>query len=160
MNSTTPTDGSRPSAIHLNQFTAAKLLTLGALGLLLYVAHQAFIPIALALLAALVLSGPVETLLKFRIPRSLSATVILIVFLAAWQWAPGLFGIPPFIIPSASTVWERFLEMMARDNGTAVGLATAQSATVARISEWAKKVEGRGFVLVPVTMVAIKAKSS
>src|ERR1700679_2858540 len=76
-------DASRPSAMHLRQFTAAKLLTLGALGLLLYVAHQAFIPIALALLAALVLSGPVETLFKFRIPRSLSATVILIVFLAA-----------------------------------------------------------------------------
>jgi polysaccharide deacetylase 2 family uncharacterized protein YibQ len=52
------------------------------------------------------------------------------------------------------------LEMMARDNGAAVGLATAQPATVARISEWAKKVEGRGFVLVPITMVAIKAKSS
>jgi polysaccharide deacetylase 2 family uncharacterized protein YibQ len=52
------------------------------------------------------------------------------------------------------------LEMMARDNGTAVGLATAQPATVARIAEWAKKVETRGFVLVPITMVAIKAKSS
>jgi uncharacterized protein len=52
------------------------------------------------------------------------------------------------------------LEMMARDNGTAVGHATAQPATIARISEWAKKVEGRGFVLVPITMVAIKAKSS
>jgi polysaccharide deacetylase 2 family uncharacterized protein YibQ len=52
------------------------------------------------------------------------------------------------------------LEMMARDNGTAVGLATAQPATIARIAEWAKKVEARGFVLVPITMVAIKAKSS
>jgi predicted PurR-regulated permease PerM len=83
MNSTHTTDGPRPSAIHLRQFTAAKLLTLGAIGVLLYVAHQAFIPIALALLAALVLSGPVETLLKFRIPRSFSATVILVVFLAA-----------------------------------------------------------------------------
>ncbi len=52
------------------------------------------------------------------------------------------------------------LEMMARDNGAAVGLATAQPATIARIAEWAKKVENRGFVLVPITMVAIKAKSS
>jgi len=80
--------------MHVRQFTAAKLLTLGAFGLLLYVAHQAFIPIALALLAALILSGPVEMLLKFRIPRSLSATVILIFFLAAtaglvdMMWAP------------------------------------------------------------------------
>ena len=52
------------------------------------------------------------------------------------------------------------LEMLARNNGAAVGLATAQPATVARIAEWAKKVEGRGFVLVPITMVANKAKSS
>ena len=52
------------------------------------------------------------------------------------------------------------LEMLARDNGAAVGLATAQPATIARIAEWAKKVEARGFVLVPITMVANKAKSS
>ncbi|MEP7030546.1 MAG: divergent polysaccharide deacetylase family protein [Pseudolabrys sp.] len=52
------------------------------------------------------------------------------------------------------------LEMMARDNGTAIGIATAQPATIARIAEWSKKVEARGFVLVPITMVAVKAKSS
>ncbi len=52
------------------------------------------------------------------------------------------------------------LEMMARDNGAAVGIATAQPATIARIADWTKTVEGRGFVLVPITMVAIKAKSS
>jgi predicted PurR-regulated permease PerM len=94
MNSTPSTDRSKPAAMHVRQITAAKLLVLGAFGLLLYVAHRAFIPIALALLAALILSGPVETLLKFRIPRSLSATVILIFFLAAtaglvdMMWAP------------------------------------------------------------------------
>jgi polysaccharide deacetylase 2 family uncharacterized protein YibQ len=52
------------------------------------------------------------------------------------------------------------LEMTARDNGSAVGLATAQPTTVARIAAWAKTVEARGFVLVPISMVAIKAKSS
>ena len=52
------------------------------------------------------------------------------------------------------------LEIAARDNSVAVGLATAQPATIARIAEWAKKVEDRGFVLVPITMVALKAKSS
>jgi polysaccharide deacetylase 2 family uncharacterized protein YibQ len=52
------------------------------------------------------------------------------------------------------------LELMARESGTAVGLATAQPGTVARIADWAKKVESRGFVLVPITMVAVKAKSS
>jgi polysaccharide deacetylase 2 family uncharacterized protein YibQ len=52
------------------------------------------------------------------------------------------------------------LEAIARDNGAAIGLATAQPAAVARIAEWAKRVEGRGFLLVPITMVANKAKSS
>jgi uncharacterized protein len=52
------------------------------------------------------------------------------------------------------------LEMAARERGSAVGIANALPATIARIGEWAKKVEGRGFVLVPVTMVAAKAKSS
>lgn len=52
------------------------------------------------------------------------------------------------------------LEMQARDRGTAVAFANATPAVVARIVEWAKKVEARGFVLVPITAVAIKAKSS
>lgn len=52
------------------------------------------------------------------------------------------------------------LELTARENGSAVGLAAAQPATVARIAEWAKAVEDRGFVLVPISMVAGKAKSS
>jgi len=52
------------------------------------------------------------------------------------------------------------LEMKARDSGVAVGFATAQAATIGRIADWAKKVEARGIFLVPITMVAIKAKSS
>jgi polysaccharide deacetylase 2 family uncharacterized protein YibQ len=52
------------------------------------------------------------------------------------------------------------LELAARERGTAVGFATALPATVTRIAAWAKKVESRGFVLVPITMIAIKEKSS
>jgi uncharacterized protein len=52
------------------------------------------------------------------------------------------------------------LEMLARDGGVAVGYATAQPGTIARIGEWAAKIEKRGFILVPISMVAIKAKSS
>jgi polysaccharide deacetylase 2 family uncharacterized protein YibQ len=52
------------------------------------------------------------------------------------------------------------LELVAREHGTAIGLANALPATVARIAEWAKSVEARGFVLVPITMVAMKEKSS
>ena len=52
------------------------------------------------------------------------------------------------------------LELSARERGSAVGLATALPATVARIAGWAKNLESRGFVLVPITMIALKAKSS
>ncbi|MCK9913587.1 divergent polysaccharide deacetylase family protein [Microbacteriaceae bacterium K1510] len=52
------------------------------------------------------------------------------------------------------------LEAIARDNGSAVGFATAQPTTIARLAEWAQKVESRGFVLVPITMIAVKPKSS
>jgi polysaccharide deacetylase 2 family uncharacterized protein YibQ len=52
------------------------------------------------------------------------------------------------------------LAMKARDAGHAVGFATAQPATIARIADWAKKAEAQGILLVPITMVAIKAKSS
>jgi len=45
----------------------------------------------------------------------IGSVLLLIVFLAAWQWLPGLFGIPAFIIPPASTVWDEFLHMLAND---------------------------------------------
>jgi polysaccharide deacetylase 2 family uncharacterized protein YibQ len=52
------------------------------------------------------------------------------------------------------------LELMARDRGSAVGYATALPATIAQIAEWAKAATARGFVLVPISMIAIKTKSS
>lgn len=52
------------------------------------------------------------------------------------------------------------LEMTAREHGSAIGYATASPATIGRISEWAKKLNGRGFVLVPISMVTAKPKSS
>jgi predicted PurR-regulated permease PerM len=62
--------------------STAKVVVLGAFGLLLYVAHAAFIPIALSLLLALILSGPVEGLHKFKVPRSVSAALILVIVLS------------------------------------------------------------------------------
>jgi NitT/TauT family transport system permease protein len=45
----------------------------------------------------------------------MGSVALFVIFLAAWQWGPGLLGIPPFIIPSASMVWDEFLNMLARD---------------------------------------------
>jgi polysaccharide deacetylase 2 family uncharacterized protein YibQ len=52
------------------------------------------------------------------------------------------------------------LEMKARDTGTAVGYAAAKPSTISRIAEWIKKAAAKGIILVPITMAAIKAKSS
>ena len=57
--------------------TSLRLLVACAIGALLYVAHGAFVPVALALLLALVLSGPVEALRVWRVPRGVSAVLLL-----------------------------------------------------------------------------------
>ena len=45
--------------------------------------------------------------------RTILSLAVLVVFLAAWQWGPGLLGIPPFIIPPLSMVYHEFLRMLA-----------------------------------------------
>jgi predicted PurR-regulated permease PerM len=67
----------------LREFNAGKGILLFLIGGLLYVAHAAFIPVALAMLAALILSSPVEALFRLGLPRGLSALLILIAALAA-----------------------------------------------------------------------------
>lgn len=52
-------------------------------GALLYVGHAAFIPVAVALLLALVLSSPVEALYKWGVPRSVAAVLLLVGTLTA-----------------------------------------------------------------------------
>jgi predicted PurR-regulated permease PerM len=65
------------------RLTAARILVAGAFGLLLYVAHAAFVPIALALLFALVLSGPVELMHRLGLPRALGALIVVLLLLGA-----------------------------------------------------------------------------
>jgi uncharacterized protein len=52
------------------------------------------------------------------------------------------------------------LEALARRNGAAVGIAGYLPVAIDHIARWAKAAQSRGFVLVPVSMVANKAKSS
>jgi predicted PurR-regulated permease PerM len=58
-----------------------KFLIVGGIGALLYFAHVAFVPVALALLLALILSGPVEALHHWRVPRSVGAILLLVAIL-------------------------------------------------------------------------------
>jgi NitT/TauT family transport system permease protein len=38
-----------------------------------------------------------------------ASMVLLVIFLAAWQWGPGLLGVPAFIVPPLSTVAREFV---------------------------------------------------
>ena len=51
------------------------------------------------------------------------------------------------------------LEATARNRGVAVGAASALPVTIERIAQWAKAAEGRGIMLVPVSMVANRPKA-
>jgi polysaccharide deacetylase 2 family uncharacterized protein YibQ len=51
------------------------------------------------------------------------------------------------------------LEGIARERGAAVGTAAALPVSVERIAAWAKTLESRGILLVPLTTVMLKSKS-
>ncbi len=42
----------------------------------------------------------------------MASAAVLLVFLAAWQWLPGLAGVPEFILPPPTKVWGEFLRML------------------------------------------------
>jgi polysaccharide deacetylase 2 family uncharacterized protein YibQ len=65
-------------------------------------------------------------------------------------------------VPTAADVDRALarLETMARERGVAVGMANALPVSIERIAKWAKAAEGRGVLLVPITAVVAKAKSS
>ena len=52
------------------------------------------------------------------------------------------------------------LESAARENGFAVGVASALPISIDRLSQWAKSADTRGFLLVPISAIAMKPKSS
>jgi hypothetical protein len=52
------------------------------------------------------------------------------------------------------------LEVLARDHGSAVGIASALPISIERIASWSKSLESRGIMLVPLTTAMLKSKSS
>jgi predicted PurR-regulated permease PerM len=67
----------------VRNFNAGKGILLVLIGAILYLGHAAFIPVALALLAGLILSSPVEALFRIGVPRSIGAVLILLMAAAA-----------------------------------------------------------------------------
>jgi polysaccharide deacetylase 2 family uncharacterized protein YibQ len=52
------------------------------------------------------------------------------------------------------------LEMAAREHNTVVGIASALPVSIDHIAKWAKGLDSRGILLVPITAVALKAKQT
>ncbi|QDL99538.1 divergent polysaccharide deacetylase family protein [Rhodopseudomonas palustris] len=52
------------------------------------------------------------------------------------------------------------LESIAKERGSAIGMASALPVTIERIVNWSKSLESRGIVLVPLTTAMLKSKSS
>ncbi len=40
-----------------------------------------------------------------------ASVAMLIVFLVAWEWGPGLLKIPPYIVPPLSATFNEFVRM-------------------------------------------------
>jgi uncharacterized protein len=51
------------------------------------------------------------------------------------------------------------LESLAKERGTAVGVASALPVSIERIGAWAKSLESRGVLLVPLTTAMLKSRS-
>ena len=51
------------------------------------------------------------------------------------------------------------LENLAKERGTAVGVASALPVSIERIGAWIKALESRGIMLVPLTTAMLKSKS-
>jgi polysaccharide deacetylase 2 family uncharacterized protein YibQ len=65
-------------------------------------------------------------------------------------------------VPNAAEIDKALatLETMARERGKAVGVASALPVSITHIANWAKGLEKRGLLLVPLTTAMMKSKSS
>lgn len=65
-------------------------------------------------------------------------------------------------VPTAAEIDKSLtkLETLARERGSAVGMASALPISIERIGTWAQRLESRGILLVPLTTTLMKSKSS
>jgi predicted PurR-regulated permease PerM len=124
----------------VRDFNVGKGILVFLIGGLLYIAHSAFIPVALALLAALILSSPVEMLFRLGLSRGFSALLILMLAVSAaiglvalvWtpsqQWyasAPHTLAIIQKKVTPVARLMTKIEELSTR--ATQVGTPTAPS---------------------------------
>ncbi|CAM5489462.1 Divergent polysaccharide deacetylase OS=Afipia felis OX=1035 GN=BN961_03177 PE=4 SV=1 [Afipia felis] len=65
-------------------------------------------------------------------------------------------------VPTAAEIDKSLLklETLARERGSAVGMASALPVSIERIAAWSQRLESRGILLVPLTTTLMKSKSS
>lgn len=65
-------------------------------------------------------------------------------------------------VPTAAEIDKTLarLEAIARERGSAIGVASALPVSIERIGQWARQLESRGLMLAPLTTVMTKSKSS
>ncbi len=120
------------------------ILALCALGVAMHAARSALIPLIFAVLLALMLSGVVESLRRWRIPRAVSATLLVLALsvsagvvidalaVPAQQWvasAPRVLRVVERRVRPARAVVQRFNDLAARAAAVA-SASPAASATV------------------------------
>ena len=143
---TNPFDRLPKTVASVRDFNAGKGILFVLIGVILYIGHSAFIPVALALLAALILSSPVEMLFRLGLPRSLGALLILVATLAAaagllalvWtpsqQWyasAPHTLATIQKKVTPVARLMSRLEELTDRASQVAAAPSAALPATVA-----------------------------
>ena len=136
--------------------------------MVLYFAHAVFIPIALALLFALVLSSPVEALHRQGLPRSVSAVLILMTFIGlvggavnllwepAQQWlagAPRIVRIVEQKLGPAARVLHRIDAVTARAGHVTETLGRTADAPTSTPS--ASSASGGFLLATPTALVAM-----
>jgi predicted PurR-regulated permease PerM len=112
------TTSESPSPGRAHSSAALIWLVSGLTATVLYFARAAFVPVALAVLFALLLSGPVEALHRKGLPRSVSALLILAIFLGMLGGAVNLLWDPAqqwlAAAPRTSLIIQRKLGPLAR----------------------------------------------
>jgi len=86
---------------------------------------------------------------------AIASAALLVVFLAAWQWGPGLLGIPSFIVPPLSSVAAEFVRAwniyhLPMHTGVTVALQIAPKVAFAPLF-----ILWMGFTVYPKILVAI-----
>src|SRR3954447_5836972 len=90
-------------------------------------------------------------------PRSVAPS------LAAGQTMPFIKAdISIDVLPTAGEIDRALanLEELAKERGTAVGIASALPISIERINAWTRSLESRGILLVPLTTAMLKSKSN